>query len=88
MNFTVSPTNNIHKHIAGYIRIERLKMGYSQEYLSLQLGISQNAYSRIERGVTKLDIERLLEIIILLKMDVDALLSSVFHEYSIDRLVP
>jgi transcriptional regulator with XRE-family HTH domain len=32
---------------------------YSQEYMALQLGISQNAYSRIELGITKISIERL-----------------------------
>lgn len=52
----------ISKRIVENMRIERLKKGYSQEYMALQLNISQNAYSRMERGMTKIDLERLVQI--------------------------
>ncbi|MEA1874558.1 MAG: helix-turn-helix transcriptional regulator, partial [Bacteroidota bacterium] len=36
--------------------------GYSQEYLAMELGIDTATYGRIERGQTKLTVNRLLEI--------------------------
>jgi transcriptional regulator with XRE-family HTH domain len=66
--------NCINKKIAAAIRVERFRRGYSQEFMALQLHISQNAYSRIERGVTKLDIERLDAIAALLGVTIEFLL--------------
>lgn len=40
----------------------RLERKYSQEYVAGQLGISQNAYSKLERGDTNLSLNRLGEI--------------------------
>ena len=44
------------------IRQLRKDLGLSQVTMARQLCISQNAYSLIERGVTRLDIERLAQI--------------------------
>lgn len=44
------------------IRKLRNLKGYSQEYLSKKLKMSQNNYSELERGKVKLTIERLNEI--------------------------
>ncbi|KGE14877.1 helix-turn-helix domain-containing protein, partial [Sphingobacterium deserti] len=66
--------NCINNKIAATIRVERFRRGYSQEFMALQLHISQNAYSRIERGVTKLDIERLDAIAALLGVTIEFLL--------------
>ena len=44
------------------IRKLRLKKDYSQEYMASRLGISQKAYSKIERGETALNHERLYQI--------------------------
>ncbi len=41
------------------LRKLRIEKGYSQEYMAAKLGLSQSAYSKIERGKTKLTIERL-----------------------------
>tara|TARA_Y100000768_G_C23918901_1_gene653818 strand:+ start:649 stop:1005 length:357 start_codon:yes stop_codon:yes gene_type:complete len=41
------------------IRNVRLHRGYSQEYVAQRLGISQNSYSKIERGEIALTKERL-----------------------------
>lgn len=68
---------NINQRIANKIRIERLIKGYSQEYMSLQLNMSQNAYSRIERGITKIDIERLQQIAFVLSVDLEKLILSI-----------
>ncbi|WP_255485152.1 helix-turn-helix domain-containing protein [Mucilaginibacter sp. X5P1] len=49
------------------IRNIRVRMNYSQTYLAAQLAISQNAYSKIELGYTKITLERLFEIAELIK---------------------
>jgi transcriptional regulator with XRE-family HTH domain len=50
------------------IRIVRQLKGYSQEYMALQLGISQNAYSKLERGMIRLRTDRLSNIATLLEI--------------------
>ena len=44
------------------IRILRRLKGYSQEYFASQLGISQGAYGKIERGESDITLGRLREI--------------------------
>ena len=41
------------------IRVVRQLKGYSQEYMAMRLGVSQNAYSKMERGKIKVKNERL-----------------------------
>ncbi|MFY8138214.1 MAG: helix-turn-helix domain-containing protein [Flavobacteriales bacterium] len=50
------------KQIHLRIRNLRSKQGMSQEFVASKIGISQNAYSRIELGLAKLSIERMLKI--------------------------
>ena len=42
---------------------KRIEKGYSQEFMAFILGISQQAYSKIERGATKLKLKDYLIII-------------------------
>jgi len=56
------------------IRQLRKDLGLSQVTMARQLCISQNAYSLIERGVTRLDIERLAQISGILQVTLDELL--------------
>ena len=51
------------------IRAIRLMRNYSQDYLALKLKISQNAYSKIELGRTKVSVEKLLTIADVLDVD-------------------
>jgi len=44
------------------IRQRRTYLNYSQEYMALKLNISQNAYSKIERGLAQMTLQRLHEI--------------------------
>ena len=44
------------------IRKLRLKLGYSQHTVARALGISQNAYCKIELGYSKLTINKLFNI--------------------------
>ncbi len=54
----------------GYkIRKKREEKGYSQDYMAIQLGISQKTYGRLENGQTKLGLERLAEIAKILEVD-------------------
>jgi len=54
--------------IGELIRIQRVIKGYSQEYIANQLGMSQSAYSNMERGNTEVSANRLCEIADLLEV--------------------
>ena len=61
--------NNRTKHVAENIRKVREYRNYTQEYLAAKLCISQNAYSKIELGYTKITVDRLLHIAEILEAD-------------------
>ena len=56
------------------IRVQRLIKNYSQEYMAFELDISQPAYSKIERGETRLSIDRVYEIAEILEIPASVLL--------------
>jgi transcriptional regulator with XRE-family HTH domain len=58
------------KSIAANIRNKREYRNYTQEYLAARLAISQNAYSKIELGYTKITVERLFQIAEVLEFEV------------------
>jgi transcriptional regulator with XRE-family HTH domain len=62
--------------VASNIKKARLYRNYSQDYLSYKLNISQNAYSKVELGITKVTIDRLIKIAKVLEMDVNRLLTA------------
>jgi transcriptional regulator with XRE-family HTH domain len=64
------------KAVAVNIRNKREKLNYTQEYLAAKLGISQNAYSKIELGYTKITVERLFQIAEILETDLIELINS------------
>lgn len=64
------------KTVATNIRKIREFRNYTQEYLAAKLKISQNAYSRIELGYTRLTLERFFHIAIILEVDEVELLKS------------
>ncbi|MEM9980889.1 MAG: helix-turn-helix transcriptional regulator [Bacteroidota bacterium] len=58
-------------NIGENIRKHRLRLDYSQAYVAEELGISQNAYSKIEANQTKsFTIERLEQLAALLETSV------------------
>ena len=57
------------KNVAANIRKIREYRNYTQEYLAAKLKISQNAYSKIELGYTKITIERLFRIADILEVN-------------------
>lgn len=54
--------NSLKATICPAIKELRKKHGYSQEDMAIALNMQQNTYSRMKRGETKLDIERLQQI--------------------------
>ncbi|MGA0556314.1 helix-turn-helix domain-containing protein [Larkinella sp. VNQ87] len=44
------------------LRLRHL-FGYSQEFLALQLGITQSAYSQLENGKSKLSLKRMKKLV-------------------------
>jgi transcriptional regulator with XRE-family HTH domain len=63
------------KAIALNIRSKREYRNYTQEYLAAKLRISQNAYSKIELGYTKITVERLFQIAEVLEFSVAELIN-------------
>jgi len=63
------------KSVAGNIRKIREYRDYTQDYLAAKLKISQNAYSKIELGYSKLTIDRLFQIATILEVEVTHLLT-------------
>ena len=64
------------KAIANKIRNTRIFRNYTQYYLAAKLKISQNAYSKIELGRTKVSVEKLLTIADVLEVDACELISA------------
>jgi transcriptional regulator with XRE-family HTH domain len=58
------------KVVAGNIRKIREYRNYTQDYLAAKLSISQNAYSKIELGYSKITLDRLFQIAIILDIEV------------------
>lgn len=69
----------INKRIASNLRDARLMRNYSQEYLALQLKISQNAYSKMEMGRTLITVETVFKIADILEVDIYSLLDIKQH---------
>lgn len=44
------------------IRKQRLQIGYSQEYMAMELGISSKTYINIENDKSKIDLERFIQL--------------------------
>ena len=57
------------RRVASNIRKIREHKNYTQEFLAAKLDISQNAYSKIELGYSKISLERLFQISEVLEID-------------------
>ena len=55
--------------ISEAFRTKRKNLNYSQQYMALHLGMSQNAYSKLEIGYTRMSVFHLFEIADLLDID-------------------
>jgi transcriptional regulator with XRE-family HTH domain len=52
------------------IRERRIHLNYKQEYVAAKLGVSQNAYSKLELGRSQLTVKRLMQVCQILEADV------------------
>ena len=64
--------------IAEKIRRLRRNKDYSQQFMADRLGISQNAYSKLESGKTPIHVDRLREVSVLLDTNAYEILRDVF----------
>jgi len=62
------------KLVANNIRRVREFRNYTQDYVARKIGISQNAYSKLELGFHKLSLERLFQIAEVLEIESTVLL--------------
>lgn len=67
---------NVTQNLSNKIKLLREVHNYTQEYVAGVLDISQNTYSLLEKGETKLTIDRLDKLAQLYKMDVVDLIQS------------
>ena len=56
------------------VKSQREFLNYSQEYVAYELCISQPAYAKIENGKTKIKIERLIQLLKILKLELHEVL--------------
>jgi transcriptional regulator with XRE-family HTH domain len=70
----IKPKRRNLKFILAAIRAKRIELRYTQEYIAFELEISQNAYSKIELGYTKLTMETFFNIADILETDVTVFL--------------
>ncbi|CAM4374221.1 Helix-turn-helix [Pedobacter westerhofensis] len=63
------------KTVSANIRRVRIERNFTQDYLAAKLSISQNAYSKIELGYSKITLDRLIAIAIILDVSVRSLLN-------------
>lgn len=56
--------------ITNKLRLRRQTLNYTQAYIAGKLGISQNAYSKIESGQTNFTVKRLYEIVHILEANI------------------
>lgn len=73
------------KKVAENIRRLREYRNYTQDYLAAKLGISQNAYSKIELGYSRINLERLFSIASLLEVESTELIE-LGHSELIEKL--
>ncbi|MES2379357.1 MAG: helix-turn-helix transcriptional regulator [Bacteroidota bacterium] len=64
------------KNVADNIKERRIRLHLSQSYMARALGITQNAYSKIETAKTKMSLERLYEIAEILNVKPKQLIAS------------
>ena len=60
----------ITRAVAANVKKTRVFRNYTQDYLAAKLGISQNAYSKIELGYSNITVSRLARIAEILEVEI------------------
>ena len=63
------------------IKIIRIEKGYSQDYMADMLNISQNAYHKLEKGHTRIHLEKFIDIAEILEVNFSELLKGSYYVY-------
>ena len=63
------------------IRTLRIEKGYSQDYMAVMLNISQNAYHKLEKGYTRIHLEKFIDIAKILEIEFPELLNGPDYVY-------
>ena len=63
------------------IKTVRIEKGYSQDYMADMLNISQNAYHKLEKGHTRIHLEKFIDIANVLEVEVSDLFNGPDHVY-------
>ena len=63
------------------IKIIRIEKGYSQGYMADMLNISQNAYHKLEKGHTRIHLEKFIDIAEILEVNFSELLKGSDYVY-------
>ena len=69
------------KEIRERIKTVRIEKGYSQDYMADMLNISQNAYHKLEKGHTRIHLEKIIDIANVLEVEVSDLFNGPDHVY-------
>lgn len=64
------------KAVCDNIRLQRQLKNYTQEYMAHALSISQNAFSKIELGVTQPSMKRIFQIAFILEINASDLIEA------------
>jgi len=73
----MTPDKQLRETIAKKLRALRLGKNYTQEYMAAKLGISQNAYSKLELGYTGVTVANLIKIASVLEFNVQDFLNDI-----------
>lgn len=69
------------------MRLRRIRefRNYTQEYMAGKLDVSQNAYSKIENGITPITTDRLEQLAKILDVPVDSVLNTEHQIFNLDN---
>lgn len=77
----MNTTQQIVKEIRERIKRVRLEKGYSQDYMADMLNISQNAYHKMERGHSRINLQKFIDIAKILEIETSELINGPEHVY-------
>lgn len=88
MNGKQKNVNPLYAKIGSRLRKERILLGYTQEQIAEIIGVTENFYGKIERGVRGLSLENTIIIYEKLNIDITYLLTGEQRsEFSFDKML-
>lgn len=81
----MSTTQQLVDEIRERIKKIRIEKGYSQDYMAEMLNISQNAYHKLERGHTRINLLKFIDIAKILEIETSELINGPEHVYMFSK---